>query len=166
MNSLFQLDIPKRNTACSKGGERLVPGMHYFSLILTNEDQKTTRQDYCLSCWEDVSKNLTSNHAYWQSNIDAKTDVKGIQSKVLKALALLKELLSQVEHNEAEIFVLSLFLARARQLVLRQEIKQGEEKFYLFEVARQDEFITVKKLNLDSLEIKSLQQCISAKLVV
>ena len=162
MNSLFQLDIPKRNVLCHHGEERLLPGMEYYSLITDDENAKIIRRDYCLACWQAVAINqdISNSHGYWQSKIEPKCEIKIVQSKTLRALALL----NQEDRNEGELFVLSLFLARARQLILRKEIVQAGIKYYLFERSHQDEFLTIKKVELTSDEIRLLQQVLSEKL--
>lgn len=166
MNSLFQLDIPKRNVLCHHGEERLLPGMEYYSLIADDENAKIIRRDYCQACWHVVSVNqhLSNSHGYWQSKIEPKCEIKVIQSKTLRALVLLRQLLNQEDRNEGELFVLSLFLARARQLIFRKEIVQAGIKYYLYEMNHQDEFLTIKKIELTSDEIRILQQVLSEKL--
>ena len=166
MNSLFRLDVPKRSLSCHRGGERLQPGMDYYSLLLDDENSKVIRQDYCLICWREMTGNrdLTTNHGYWQSRIDRKEEIKGSQSKTIKALALLKELLELPEREDAEVFVLSLFLARARRLILRKEIQRDGMNYFLYEKVGCDEFITIKKMNLNSDEITLLRQILSEKL--
>lgn len=169
MNSLFQLDIPKRNTHCSNKGERLEAGMKYYSLLIEEGKQKFIRQDFCVPCWEEsgVHKNLTDSkgHGYWQSSIEVKPPtIQPQQNKILKALSLLKEMLQQGMNNFDEQFVLALYLARAKHLVFRQEIEQEGEKYYLYEIPGQDEFLTIKKMKLSELEVAAIQKNISSKL--
>lgn len=165
MNSLFQLQIPKRNSRCFKGGEPLIPGMEYYSLLLEEkENQKVIRQDFCSVCWHDANiKGNVSNQSYWQSRIEHKLNEPQSQSKVAKALSLLRKMLTE-PNNEPELFVMALFLARARQLVLRREFEENGCQYYLYEVARLDEFVTIKKIELSLLETATIQHSLSQKL--
>jgi hypothetical protein len=167
-HSLFQIEIPKRNSSCFKGGERLVPGMEYYSLLSHDESQHTIRCDFCLSCWQQfsVEADLTKSHVYWRSHIEVKKEsvAKQEKSKMARALTLLKSFLQEVNKNEAEIFVLALFLAYARRLILRQEIEREDSLYSLYEVAHQDEFLLIKKIELSQLEIADIQHSLSEKL--
>lgn len=168
MHPLFKIDIPKRSSHCIKGGERLIPGMDYYSLLLDEETQKMVRQDFCPTCWQQAvtQGDLTKNRGHWQSRVDAKHEKGSAQSlnKIEKALSILKESQAMSERNDAEIFVLALYLARARQLILRKEMKDKGSYYNLYEIANQDEFLTIKKVDLSGLEINTIQQSLSKKL--
>lgn len=165
MNTLFKLDIPKRSLHCSCLGERLQPGMEIYSLLLDDEPQRMARRDYCSVCWKQVQADgiLKSSRGYWKSKIEEKK-APAESSRVERALALLRELIQAPETHQAEIFVLSLFLAHARQLALRQEFKREEGTYQLYEVLRQDEFMTVKVMKLSLPEIETIQKTLALKL--
>lgn len=166
MNSLFQLDIPKRQTHCSHQGERLMPGMEMYSLLLEHDTQECLRRDFCLSCWALLQKEKQwppLNRGYWKSKIEEKK-APPPSTRTEKALALLRELLQAAAPSEAEIFVLCLFLAHARQLALRQELQKEGTAYYLYEVLGQEEFLTVKVCPLSSLQIEDLQRSLANKI--
>lgn len=167
MNSLFQLEIPKRNGQCAHEGERLLPGMDIYSLLLEEgEEQRLARRDFCSACWakvRDVQSQLPSNRGHWKSKIEKRKVPEGA-SRVERALALLRILQQSPEPREAEIFVLCLFLSHARLLVLRQEFKKEGENYHLYEILRKDEFITVKVVNLSLLQIETLQKSLADQL--
>lgn len=162
MNPFVQLDIPKRSVTCTKGGERLAPGTDYYSLILEGENESIIRHDYCSKCW--TPPQVSKKHTYWKSSIEAKPELPASQSRTEKALALLKNLLQQPVGQENEIFVMALYLAHARKLVLRKEFEEQGVAYYLYEVMHQDEFITIKKVDLSLLETHALQKTLSARL--
>jgi hypothetical protein len=164
MNSLFQIEIPKRNLLCCDKGERLLPGMEYFSLLL-EEDEKMTRKDFCLTCWNQGSlkNSFSNNRGYWKSKIEIKKEINP-SSRIDRATLLLKNLMENQKENENELFVLVMFLAHARRLALRQELEHEGEKFGLYEILKHEEFVTVKIIPLSHLEIEQIQQSLAAKL--
>ncbi len=165
MSSLFQIEIPKRNTACSAQGERLLPGMEYYSLLMENDMQQMIRQDFCISCWPQVadSDTVLNSRSYWKSKIDLKKN-EPASSRCDKALNLLKELLQTVPLQEEEIFVLAVFLSHARKLILRQEFEKEGFKWGVYEIPRQDEFVTIKILPLVLIETDRIQKALAEKL--
>lgn len=168
--SFFQLDIPRRSSTCIKKGERLVPGMEYYSLLLKEDDSHSIRRlDYCSACWREalVDVDLGKSQGYWKSRIEIKLPKEASynQTRTAKALTLLKDFLkSPTDTNEAEVFVLSLLLARARQLLLRKEFQENGFVYLLYEIAGQDEFVTIKKIELPQLKVQALQASLSSKL--
>lgn len=165
MSSLFQIEIPKRNTVCSAQGERLLPGMEYYSLLIENDEQQMIRQDFCTSCWPQVADSdvVLKSRGYWKSKIDLKKS-EPASSRSDKALNLLKELLQTTPLQEGEIFVLAIFLSHARKLILRQEFEKDGFKWGLYEIPRQDEFVTIKILPLAVIETDHIQKILAEKL--
>lgn len=166
MNTFFQLTIPKRHTHCCNKGERIEPGMEYCSLLSEEDDKEIIRQDYCLPCWKEVSSqvDLNKNFTFWQSKTNLKIALPNSKNKVTRAVSLLKQLINQSEPHDSEIFILALYLARARQLYLRKEFEENGSIYHLYELVEYDEFITVKKVLLTALEAPFLQKKISAQL--
>ena len=165
MNSLFQIDIPKRNLSCCDKGERLLPGMEYYSLLHEDADQKISRKDFCMTCWNQgtVKENFAHNRGYWKSRIEVKKEINP-SSRIDRALILLKTLIRDQKEHENELFVLAMFLAHARRLALRQEVERDEGKFGLYEILRQEEFVTIRIIPLTHLEIERIQLSLAAKL--
>ena len=164
MHSLFQIDIPKRNPSCCGKGECFLPGMEYYSLLHEDEQSNLQRKDFCVTCWSlaGFKEQFSQPKGYWKSKIEHKKEASS-SSKMEKALNLLKELLhSQAHANEA--FVLAMFLAHARRLILRQELEREGMKFQLYEVLRHEEFVTVKVVPLTDLEVASIQKSLADKL--
>ncbi|MBA3723065.1 MAG: hypothetical protein H0W88_11795 [Parachlamydiaceae bacterium] len=165
MNSLFQIDIPKRSLQCFKGQERLSTGSEYYSLLVEDAEKKIIRQDYCPICWNEVKDQLPKGYSHWLSRSEIKQEPVDEQSnRVTRALILLKQLIRQPDANESELFVLALFLAHARKLILRREIEKDGFGYSLYEIAHQDQFVTIKKVALSQLETKSIQQSLATKL--
>lgn len=164
MNPFLQLDIPKRSLACEKGGERLTPGTEYFSLITDGENDTIVRHDFCSKCW--IPPQVDKKQTYWKSSIEAKTEnLPGSQSRIEKALTLLKKLLLEPQGKENEIFVLAIYLAHARKLTLRKEFEEQGIGYSLYEIMHQDEFVTIKRVDLSLLETTALQKTLSQQLL-
>lgn len=168
MNSLFQLEIPKRNGQCAQGGEKFLPGMDIFSLLSEEDLSSTiTRRDFCSECWKGVKESQrgnSSSHGYWKSTIEKRKESEGGGTRIDRALALLKSLQQSPENKEAEIFVLSLFLSHAKQLALRKEIHKEGETYFLYEILRNEEFIRVKTIKLSQLQTDILQKSLADQL--
>lgn len=139
--------------------------MDYYSLLLEDEEQKLIRKDFCSTCWsERLAKNeFPNNKGYWKSKIEIKKEINA-KSRIDRALILLKNLMQNQKDHESELFVLAMFLAHARRLALRKEIEHEEEKFGLYEILHQDEFLTIKLIPLTHLEIEELQKSLASKL--
>lgn len=160
------ITIPKRSLHCSHGGERLCSGMEYYSLLTYDERQQMLRQDFCVACWQEFMSSLSlenKNHGYWKSRVETKLAATPSLNKVEQALVLLRELSHSSSVNEGEIFILALFLERAKRLILRQEFEKEGEVYVLYEIQRQNEFITIKKVELSAIEIQCIQQTLLQK---
>ena len=166
MNSLFSLEIPKRSAQCIHQGERLLPGMEIYSLIVEEEEERLARRDFCSACWMQVRTvecEQPSARGYWKSKIEKRKALEG-SSRVERALLLLRALQQTPESQEAEIFVLCLFLSHARQLALRQEFQKEGVTYHLYEILRKEEFLTIKVVNLSQIQIESLQKSLANQL--
>ncbi|CUI17138.1 conserved hypothetical protein [Candidatus Protochlamydia naegleriophila] len=94
----------------------------------------------------------------------SKKKIEPASSRCDKALNLLKELLQTVPLQEEEIFVLAVFLSHARKLILRQEFEKEGFKWGVYEIPRQDEFVTIKILPLVLIETDRIQKALAEKL--
>jgi len=161
---VFQIEIPKRSSTCFLDQEKFVPKMEYYSLLLEDEQLKIQRQDFCKSCWETTmtEKKLAHSKGYWKSKIDEK-EIKTPSNKAEKAFQLLKNLMQNDDANQAEIYVLAILLAHFRRLILRKEFEEDGNSFHLYEIARQDEFIKVRVVQLPPQEIESIQKSLANK---
>lgn len=166
MNSIFQLEIPKRNQHCALQGERLLPGMEIISLLSEEDEAGMTRRDYCSECWTQFQNKMNSaisSKCYWKSKIEKKQIVE-TSSRIDRALHLLRALLQEGSGKEGEIFVLCLFLAHARQLALRKEFQDNEVNYHLYEILKNEEFLTIKVVPLSQVEIGVWQRSIAEQL--
>ena len=166
MNSLFQFEIPKRMSHCSHQGELLLPGMEIYSQVLEKDTQGFIRHDFCSVCWNRVKNEgeKSKSRGYWKSKIEQRKSSTH-SSRNNRALALLRELQQASEPQETEIFVLSLFLSRARQIALRQEVQKEGVTYQIYEILREEEYLTVKALQLSFLEIETIQKSLAVQLI-
>lgn len=167
---LFQMEIPRRSHQCVKGQELLAPDVEYFSVLLENGEGSLQRQDYCSACWQ-ASRTLESfSHVkgYWKARVASKKDnfeLAHALSRDEKAFQLLKHALSaNSEDAFEEAFVLALYLARRRLIILRQKIRHDNgSEIYLYEVTATEEMLAVKKIELSSIKIEKIQLQLAAK---
>ncbi len=166
MNSLIQISIPKRTSACAEQGEKLLAGMEIYSLITEGSTEQLSRKDYCLGCWNKMFDSVKVNpmtKGYWKSKIEIKKEIEGT-NRIERALSLLRSWRDVRDPNEEEIFVLCLFLSRARQIALRQEIECDGALYHLYEILHTEEFVKVKTKPLSELQIEIIQKSLAEKL--
>lgn len=156
---MFQIEIPKRASCCSKGAETFLPGAEYFSVLVKSSDEVYERQDYCIACWDknpDVSKASS-----WKSSVPLKKEGSELpKQRDARAFYLLKDAISSPYSDDsiAEAFVLALYLARRRLIYLRQEIQQeGKLPMCIYEVAETEEMICVPKISISDLQVEKIQ---------
>jgi hypothetical protein len=162
MKPLFPFEIPRRSTHCSQQGEKLFPGMEVYSTLLEDNGQ-ISRRDFCPSCWLNSQQKGEIKSSYWKSIIEVKEVRQSSHSIYQKAWNLLYELQKDPQ-KEAELFVLCIFLAHARQLILRQEFSTAEGMYQIYEKRKEEEYITVKKFFLSEKQILEIQKNVSEKL--
>lgn len=166
MKSLTTPEIPKRTVHCCHRGEPFIPGMDVYSWLYEKEDHQIGRSDYCTACWQELHREVCSkpeSKGYWKSKIEPKI-ISPASSRIGRALNLLKELRENPTSPVDEIFVLCLFLSHARQLALRQEFQQEGVSYQLYEILRQEEFITIKTLKLEHNQVETIQKSLALKL--
>lgn len=165
MNSLYQLEIPKRSVHCLHKGEHFIPGMEVYSVLRENDEHRLARNDYCGACWLELHniEFIQKSRGYWKSKMEPRKHTPE-SSRTARALELLKEMLACSESQSGEIFVLCLFLARARQLALRQEFQQDGAAYQLYEIVRHEEFVTIKTVPLSHIQIEVIQTSLAQKL--
>lgn len=165
VRSRFQIEIPKRNNSCCLKGERLLPGMDYFSLLTEEATGEMKRQDFCEACWNPklAAGDLVEKKTFWKSKIEEKKEVPA-GTRGERALILLKTLLNQPDAKEGEVFVLTLLLCHMRRLILRKELHEESGRYGLYEIPHTEEFLTIKIVDLSTIETAKIQQSLAAQL--
>lgn len=171
MTTLFHIQIPKRSKVCFLGQEILSPGMDYYSLLIENNTHEYERQDFCALCWSkfldtpDPGKKTLGKH--WKSKVPTKKDAPQVpQNRDEQILSLLRSSLTgDMPEDRDESFVLALYLARKRFMLLRKEIAQEDRSIIqLYEIPETEEMILIPKIELSSLQIETIQLKIAKKL--
>lgn len=170
MSMLFQIEIPRRSSICSKGNEVLAPGSEYYSVL--TEDLNTTyiRQDFCLNCWLESKQGDSQQKKknYWKAKVaDSKKELADVfGSRDERAMELLKVAMQRNEvDDQAEAFVLALYLARRKIICLRKQLHHAElGAINLYEVIATEEMLSIKRMELARLEVEKIQQSIACKL--
>lgn len=168
MRHYFNIDIPKRHSQCSHAEEKLVPGKEMFSAIF-EEEERFVRKDFCSQCWEELRNDAKMEEAIttWKSLVPDKREAKDIfLDRDDKALALLNQFAESEKQEEVEqAMILALYLNRKRKLYQRKEITNEKgETTLLFEAARTQEVIAVKKIDLQTIDLDAIQKLIAAQL--
>lgn len=165
-NPSFQLLIPRRASHCIHGKELLLPGTDYFSLLDEDEEGAVVRRDYCPACWKILSAQdqKMASLSHWKSTIPLKKTTSELpKQRDARALCLLKDVLSSVDGNPSEAFMLALYLARRRCIYLRNEYQSNNKSMQLYEVAETEEMVAIPKIALSSIEISKLQAELAKK---
>lgn len=162
----FVIEVPKRNSACSVGREPFKPGMAYVSILVREEETSDfKRMDYCAVCWEREGKIPDGNASYWKSKVPkgAEKDKITAENYEDKVLELFKVAIRNGE--EAESFILSLWLIRKRRLILRHcyHEKNGQE-VSVYEEPASEEAFTVRKVALNNEEVLELKSRLALSL--
>lgn len=170
IKTFFQMEIPRRSQHCAKGQEQFIAESEYFSVLLENGQGDLLRQDFCAVCWQasNALEGFSRVKGYWKAKIASKKDNsegQPILSRDEKAFQLLKEALSiNSEDCLEEAFVLALYLARRRLIILRQKIRHDNgSEIYLYEVSATEEMLGIKKIELSNLKIEKIQLQLAAK---
>lgn len=161
--SLLPFQIPRRCNTCQECLAPLAMGETYFSRLTNGQ-----REDFCNVCWNDNSKTIkeVSSNCQWKATLPTKKVTPTIpQTKQQNALALLKSLLQNpAEETLCEARILALYLARKRVLIFRRDFAEESQLYSLFEVNNTEEMLAVKKVSLETISLKELQQAIATKL--
>jgi len=168
MSSQIQINIPKRGKICIAGQEVLSPGMEYFSLLIENKTDGIERQDFCAVCWNksNVEQEKKTFQKHWKSKVPTKRQAIVPLNRDEQILSLLKSTLQGTNLKDLEMsFVLALYLARKRFMLLRKEIKQENKTVLQFyEIPETEEMILVQKIELSGLQIEQIQLQIAKNL--
>lgn len=168
-HSVMPITIPRRAHICTHGQEPFQPGTEYFSILIPGDHEHTyIRQDYCPTCWRTCTerKALPPMRSSWKAVIPKKPEASPLpKQRDARALVLLKESIALNDRAlDAEIFVLSLYLARRRRLLLRQElVLEDGQSASIYEVPETEEMVCVHKVALSSLEVDKLQTALAKK---
>lgn len=169
VKSPFQIEIPKRSNVCHQGKEPLLPGAEIYSTLKEGTIEGTyERQDFCLTCWKQLAKE-NSHHevcSSWRSKIPLKKEASDLpKQRDARALCLLKEALKSNEpDDQAEAFVLTLYLARRRLLYFRQDlVLEDGQPASVCEVAETEEMLCIRKIALSHLQVEKIQQQLAKK---
>lgn len=159
---LLQTEIPRRARLCSIGQEPFSAGMEYYSVLIGKGEGVYERYDCCLSCWEKAGQQqyIPQAHSSWKSKVPAKSEQPASQNIHERALELLKASLeSGVEFEAPHRYLLAIYLARKRVILLRDNIEDTQ----LYEVASTEEMLQIKVIDLTKIDVDQVQKEIDAK---
>lgn len=161
----YFIEIPKASQTCSLGLEPLAGSDYYSALFENDEAGCLDRKDFCLTCWKTFSKDEAFSKAksFWKSRMPEKSPEKPPKNRQEHVFNSLENLLKQdSEESRRLAYMLTLFLARQRLLILRQEVELDGYKCGLYEIAQQGVMLCVKKVNLQELTNPDLQIKVAA----
>lgn len=165
------INIPKRSNLCAKGQEALGPGTTYYSVIINTPQEGVVRQDYCSGCWEQSGRHehVARTRGYWKSSVvEKKQQPQTSHDHEKQAFDLLKQLLaSEAQDDQAEAFLLALYLARKRLLQRRQHVKKPDgHTVIIYETIDAEEIFCVPTIPLKQLQALSIQERLANKLKI
>lgn len=169
MKAPYLIDIPRRAAICANDGSPLLKGKEYFSMLVEGAKEGTLeRRDYCYECGMQLLKSKAFENAvsYWKSAIPAKKEPSDLpKEREAQAFLLLKEVLGSKEPTAiSQAFVLALYLARRRRLILRQEITLADgQPALVYEATATEEMLCVPKIALSELQVEKVQNELAAK---
>lgn len=167
MNPFFRLSIPRRMSICYHGKEPLLAGMEVYSLLLEESVNQFTRRDYCAVCWGVAGRMAAKEKnacGFWKGVIEKKKK-KEKETREDVVFSLLDQLLEEKENKSAEIYLLCLFLARARKMVLRREYKQNGLEYHVYEILKREEFLNVQVVAPSPDKIVEIQKMLAASVI-
>lgn len=169
VKSVFQIEIPKRTTICHSCQQPLNPGSEIFSALKEGQIEGAyDRQDFCLSCWNKPSAQDSNStvQSLWKSKIPLKKPVSDLpKQRDARALCLLKAALNSSEpDDQAEAFILALYLGRRRLLYFRQDlVLEDGQAACICEIAETEEMLCIRKISLSNLQVEKVQQQLAKK---
>lgn len=141
--------------------------MEYFSVLVNDdEEEKYHRQDFCSVCWgHEAFKQAKS---FWKGRVPLQKELlKPPELNKEGLLTWLRELLAEERAEAAtEAFVLALFLARRRQVVLRKELERQGQLFFIYEDPETEELFSVRKVPLTPEQLLAMQASLEQRFVV
>ena len=156
-------EIPRRSRECLSCGIPFKPEMNYVSAV-AEQGEGWERKDFCLKCWESSDSRREGSSTYWKATVPKKTKKEISIERETRALQLLKEAVAN-EQQTGEAYILALFLVRRRWLILRKEMTQeNDQTLGLYEIPTTEEIIPVRKIDLNTIEIETIQKQIAQKL--
>ena len=153
--SLSLLAIPPRSRRCCVEQEDFYPGGEYYSLLEMEGVEEYRRRDFCPACWS--KEDFNPRKIFWRSRVPAKEHQPETVEQDKEALIFLRELLESGQ--EAQAFVLALFLARNRLLRLLKEVHE----LHLYEVVDTEEILCVKKVALSTIQVEEVRKALADK---
>ena len=167
MRTFFGVEIPKKNTKCSKLSEDILPGDEIYS-VLKNLDDNYIREDYCSSCWSTVQNELEESVVLnWKSIVSQQKPRKDLfMSKDQQELSLFTKLAASDSLMDLhQAYILSLYLSRKKQIYFRKEFQNDlGQTLILYEFASNEENIIIKKFEFSELDLSSIQKAIADSL--
>lgn len=153
-----KIGIPRRSRICTKTKEKLAPGSEYVSVIREGDEEgEFLREDVSIGYWNEHGAELLEGcKSHWRGRMPLKVEVKEPEELMSRAFEMFEAALGEPE-GELTAFVLALFLARKKVLVLRQEMEHYGRLHYLFEVKEGEEVFSVPILHPTEEEIARVQ---------
>lgn len=162
MSQKYRIKIPRRLTVCFNCGEKLKPGMYYYSALYDSLDE-VRREDSCASCWEkEDEKKESTKYTYWCAKVTKRREDKELkQTRDEKLLKLLQSLLfNERKEDTSLVLILCLYLERKKYILRRKE----EKEVVFYENPFTEEVFVVKKVEMSSILVEIIQEKINKTL--
>lgn len=162
-NPLLNFSIPRRGRSCAHSGQKLEPGAEYLSILTEGASEgELVREDILYSWWQEhgSTAELEAAKSSWRGKVPACEGSPVTKEEYLeRAFELLYEYLKAEERIKA--FLVALYLARKKKLLLRQEMVAEGRTTYLYEVAETEEIIPIEVVEPSADDIENLQKILN-----
>jgi hypothetical protein len=110
---------------CAGCKKKLGPGEEYFSVVSSppeNESKVLQRQQFCLSCWNQLANNF---FCYWRARVPVPPQKQGeVTAGVMSAFERMVKDASPEEESKKLLYLIALWLLRKRRLKLVEETRR------------------------------------------
>ncbi|MBI1839360.1 MAG: hypothetical protein HYR88_00715 [Verrucomicrobia bacterium] len=154
---MIEWHIQSRSHACQSCGQEFRDHASYHTLLF-DERQEYHRQDICLQCWETQYRDARDRKGFishWQGVYEAPPASPPDPIQKDTAETLLRKLM---ERNDPvylpATFILAVMLERKRLLRVKEQLRQGARRIFIYEQPRTGDLFSIPDpdLQLDQLE--------------
>lgn len=153
---MIEWNIQARAHACQACGKSFADKQPYHT-VLVDERAGYARRDFCEPCWQDCKGQAADQKGFvshWQGLFHQPEPQPELIRKDT-AETLLRKLIQRNEPEHlAAVYILAVMLERKRLLKVKDQLRQGGQRIFVYEQPRTGDVFTVADpdLGLDQLE--------------
>ena len=136
--------------------------------MLGYENKEYIRHDICESCWINASEGATDRKGYishWQGTYEAPPPAPPEAIQKDNAESLLRKLLKTGDSRWREAsYILAVMLERKRMLKVKDQLKDKDERIFIYETIKTGDIFTIPDPNLKMEQLEQVQTEVAALL--